>query len=100
MSSWLGTEAATSRRTPNRIERKRNDSIIEIPHPMQNGFQPTPFATAWWLPGAHPQTVWGRAKRSKTLVPMRREALETPDGDELLLDHLDAPSTPDAPRVI
>ena len=67
---------------------------------MQNGFTPTRFSTAWWLPGAHPQTVWGRMKRPKNLVAFRREALETPDGDELILDHLDAPSNPDAPRVI
>ncbi|HEX6639487.1 MAG TPA: alpha/beta fold hydrolase, partial [Thermoanaerobaculia bacterium] len=30
--------------------------------------------------------------RPRRLVPLRRESLETPDGDELLLDHLDAPS--------
>ncbi len=67
---------------------------------MQNGFHPTSYKAAWWLPGAHPQTVWGRAQRSKTLVAMRREALPTPDGDELLIDHLDAPSAENAPRVI
>jgi uncharacterized protein len=67
---------------------------------MQNGFTTTPFSTAWWLPSAHAQTVWGRMKRPKNLVVMRREALETPDGDELLIDHLDAPANPEAPRVV
>jgi predicted alpha/beta-fold hydrolase len=50
------------------------------------------FAPAWFLPGPHLQTIWGRIARPRRLVPLRRESLETPDGDELLLDHLDAPS--------
>ena len=45
------------------------------------------FRPAWWLPGAHLQTLWGRLARPRSLVPLRREVLETPDGDELLLDH-------------
>lgn len=48
------------------------------------------FSPAWWLPGAHLQTVWGRVARSRRLVGYRRESITTPDGDELLLDHLDA----------
>ena len=47
------------------------------------------FAPAWFLPGPHLQTIWGRIARPRRLVHLRREALETPDGDELLLDHLD-----------
>lgn len=49
----------------------------------------TEFAPAWFLPGPHFQTVWGRIARPQRLVRFRREALELPDGDELLLDHLD-----------
>lgn len=41
------------------------------------------------MPGPHFQTVWGRIARPRRLVQLRRESLETPDGDELLLDHLD-----------
>jgi len=48
-----------------------------------------PFTPAWWLPGPHLQTVWGRLVRPRRLVTMRREVLETPDGDELVLDHVD-----------
>jgi len=48
------------------------------------------FSPAWWLPGAHMQTVWGRIARSRRLVNYRRESLTTPDGDELLLDHADS----------
>ncbi len=51
----------------------------------------TDFAPAWFLPGPHFQTVWGRLTRPRRLVSFRRESLETPDGDELLLDHLDSP---------
>ncbi len=47
------------------------------------------FHSAWWLPGPHLQTAWGRAARSRRQVAFVREALETPDGDELVLDHLE-----------
>jgi hypothetical protein len=50
------------------------------------------FAPAWFLPGPHFQTVWGRISRPRRLVSLRRECIETPDGDELVLDHLDASS--------
>lgn len=56
------------------------------------------FRPAWWLPGPHLQTVWGRLARGRRLVPLRREVLETPDGDELVLDHTAGPDG--APRVI
>lgn len=49
----------------------------------------TEFAPAWFLPGPHLQTIWGRIARPRRLVQLRRESVETPDGDELLLDHLD-----------
>ncbi|HTO75427.1 MAG TPA: alpha/beta fold hydrolase [Thermoanaerobaculia bacterium] len=52
-----------------------------------------PFRPAWWLPGPHAQSVWGRVSRAgRRLLPFRREALATPDGDELLLDRLDGPA--------
>jgi predicted alpha/beta-fold hydrolase len=50
------------------------------------------FSPAWFLPGPHFQTIWGRLTRPRRLVKLRRESLELPDGDELLLDHLDADS--------
>jgi predicted alpha/beta-fold hydrolase len=49
------------------------------------------FTPAWFLRGPHAQTIWGRLTRRRLLVKFRRETLDTPDGDELLLDHLDAP---------
>lgn len=53
--------------------------------------RPDAFRPAWWLPGPHLQTVWGRLTRASRGTAFRRESLATPDGDELLLDHLDGP---------
>ncbi|HEX8170705.1 MAG TPA: alpha/beta fold hydrolase [Thermoanaerobaculia bacterium] len=55
------------------------------------------FAPAWFLRGPHAQTIWGRIARPRRLVAFRREVLPTPDGDELVLDHLDAPPRAQAP---
>ncbi|HXA16810.1 MAG TPA: alpha/beta fold hydrolase [Thermoanaerobaculia bacterium] len=49
------------------------------------------FTPAWFLRGPHAQTIWGRLVRPRRLVRFRRETITTPDGDELVLDHLDAP---------
>jgi len=57
-----------------------------------------PFEPAPALGHRHVQTFWGRLTRPRLLVPLRREVLPTPDGDELILDHLDGPAG--APRVV
>lgn len=57
-----------------------------------------PFEPAPALGHRHVQTFWGRLTRPRLLVPLRRETLPTPDGDELILDHLDGPAG--APRVV
>lgn len=54
------------------------------------------FVPAWWLRGAHLQTVWGRLARPKRQVPLRRETLTAPDGDTLFLDHADVALSRDA----
>jgi uncharacterized protein len=51
------------------------------------------FAPARFLRNPHLQTVWGRITRPRTMVRFLRERLTTPDDDELVLDHLDAPVT-------
>lgn len=56
------------------------------------------FRPAWWLPGPHLQTAWGRLARSRRQVRFRREVLETPDGDDLVLDHMDGPAG--SPRLL
>lgn len=56
------------------------------------------FRPAWWLPGPHAQTIWGQVGRSRRLVSYARESLETPDGDEIILDHVDG--RPGHPRLL
>jgi uncharacterized protein len=56
------------------------------------------FPPAWWIPSAHAQTVWGRLTRPRRLLRYRREVLETPDGDDLVLDW--TPGSPGTPIVI
>jgi predicted alpha/beta-fold hydrolase len=63
---------------------------------------PTRYKPAWWLPGAHAQTLWGRVVRKRELVPTRTERWETPDDDFLEVHRLDAPagSSEDTPHVL
>jgi predicted alpha/beta-fold hydrolase len=56
------------------------------------------FTPAKLLSNPHLQTVWGRLVRSRRAVKTTREVVETPDGDEVVLDHLAGPSN--SPRVI
>ena len=60
----------------------------------------TGFLPAWWLRGAHLQTVWGRLARSRRQVPLRREALTAPDGDTLYVDHADVVLSNRAPPLL
>jgi uncharacterized protein len=57
------------------------------------------YRPAWWIPGAHVRTLWGRFVRRPPVVHTRREQWETPDGDVLDVDRLDA-AAPDSPRLI
>jgi predicted alpha/beta-fold hydrolase len=57
-----------------------------------------PPPPAWWLPGAHAQTVWARMARSRHLIRFEREVLTTRDDDDLVLDHAAGP--PGTPRVL
>ena len=51
------------------------------------------FKPAWWCRGAHAQTLFGTLFRQKPRLTFQRKRLETPDGDFLDLDFLDAPSS-------
>jgi hypothetical protein len=53
----------------------------------------------WWYRGRHLQTVWGPLLRRFARPPVRRERVQTPDGDFLDLDWLQATSA-DAPLVL
>lgn len=52
---------------------------------MNDMFRPAPG-----LSNPHVQTIWGRLTRPSDQAPVRREFLATPDGDEIVLDHLNA----------
>ena len=65
-----------------------------LPHDTPDTFRP-----AWWLPGPHLRTLWGRLGRRLPAVHTRRVYLSTPDDDVLELDRLDGTS-PDAPRLV
>jgi hypothetical protein len=54
------------------------------------------FRPAWWLPGAHAQTLWSALAYRPRLPALRQERLELPDGDFLDL----AWTGPDGPTVI
>jgi predicted alpha/beta-fold hydrolase len=56
------------------------------------------YRPAWWLPGPHAQTLWGRFARSRAGVAAERECLATDDGDSVELHHLSG--SDDAPRVL
>lgn len=56
------------------------------------------FRPARWLPGPHAQTGWGRLTRRRRQVAYVREVLETPDQDELVVDHVGGPAG--SPRLL
>lgn len=39
------------------------------------------FKPAWWLPGAHLQTIWGTMVRRDVDIELTRERVDLPDGD-------------------
>lgn len=56
------------------------------------------FHPAWWLPGPHLQTIWGRYFRTVRMPPLRHERWDTPDGD--VVDAYRAPAPPGAPQFL
>lgn len=54
------------------------------------------YHPAWWLPGPHLQTIWGKFVPRPGGAPTRIERWDTPDDDFLDIHRLDAP--PSAPR--
>jgi predicted alpha/beta-fold hydrolase len=63
------------------------------------GFEPRPYRSAWWLPGAHAQTIAGRLLRRPAPPQLTRERLELADGDFVDLDFAPAPRA-GAPAVL
>lgn len=57
------------------------------------------YHPAWWLPNPHLQTLWSRFGRRHPPVGSRHEVWDTPDGDILEVERLDAPDDA-APQLI
>jgi len=62
-------------------------------------FSVAPYRPSWWLPGGHPQTMGGKYLRRPGPFPLKRERIDTPDGDFLDLDFGPDPN-PEAPLVL
>lgn len=56
------------------------------------------YSPAWWIPGAHLQTLWGKLFRRQPAARTTLERWDTPDGDFVELHRLSAPKG--SPRVI
>jgi len=56
------------------------------------------YSPAWWVPGGHLQTLWGKFFRRQTPAPTVVERWDTPDGDFLELHRLVAERN--APRML
>ena len=57
------------------------------------------YRAPWWLPGGHAETLYPLTRKGLT-PPYRRERVDTPDGDFVDIDWLDAPSDRGAPFVL
>lgn len=55
------------------------------------------YRYAWWVPGGHAQTLWGKFARSRPSLPTRMERWATPDHDFVDILRLDA--SPNCPRL-
>ena len=51
------------------------------------------YAPAWWVPGAHARTLWGKLVRRPPPIAMRVERWPTGDGDEVELHRLEPSGT-------
>lgn len=51
------------------------------------------FRPAWWVPGPHVQTLWGKFARRAPRLPTRVERWSTPDNDFIDVLRLDPPSS-------
>lgn len=67
-------------------------------NPREQNVREYRYRRAWWLPGAHPQTIWGRFARKRPALPLQREVLRAPDGDNIELHSL--PAAPTMPHVL
>lgn len=57
------------------------------------------YRPAWWVPGGHAQTLWGKFFRPRPRIRARVERWDTPDGDFLELYRMEARAS-GAPRLL
>jgi hypothetical protein len=57
-----------------------------------------PFSPAWWLPGPHLPTIFGKLVRKVPVAHDRIERWDTPDGDSVSVARVD-PAAPAAPTL-
>jgi predicted alpha/beta-fold hydrolase len=60
--------------------------------------EPLIYSPAWWIPGGHLQTLWGKLFRRQQPAATTSEKWETPDGDFLEVHRLQ--TDPGVPRVL
>ncbi len=78
-------------------------SVLSLSHPLKDEITATlaahPFRPAWWLPGAHTQTVWPSLLRKRPrLKNVQHVRIDTPDGD--FIDTWVQPGASGAPAVL
>jgi predicted alpha/beta-fold hydrolase len=56
------------------------------------------YSPAWWIPGGHLRTLWGKLFRRQQIAPTVMERWDTSDGDFVEIHRLHAPSG--KPRVL
>ena len=64
---------------------------------LPESFEIEPYAPPWWLPSGHAPSLWVHFLRPE-MPAYRRERLDTPDGDFIDIDWVDAPD--DTPIVV
>ena len=74
-----------------RLRRQIEESVSRTPREVT-------YRPAWWVPGPHAQTLWGKFARRAAPLPTRVERWSTPDHDFIDVLRLDSP-TPGAPRL-
>ena len=84
------------------MQERRGRAAPSIPSFVVSRSSKNTYTPAWWVPGAHLQTLWGKLARRAPRVATRVERWTTPDDDRLEIRRLDAPATagPEVPRLL
>lgn len=77
------------------------DRVLDRNIPVNRSSELT-YTPAWWVPGAHLQTLWGKLVRRAPALVTRSERWSTPDDDEIEIRRLDASRNSDelTPRLV